>query len=319
MDNLVERFKSGDVAALSRLISMVENDNPLVDEIMLDIETKTKSAQVIGITGPPGAGKSTLVDKLIRVFRKHGKSVGALLVDPSSILSGGAFLGDRIRIDNTCCDDEVYLRSLATRGELGGLTPKIGEIVNLLDAFGKNIIIIETVGIGQMEADIINYADTKVVLAVPGLGDQMQAMKGGILEIADVFVVNKADISGAENVAFDLNMMLQLKHSQEWTPDIVMTQALNNKGIDELYDAIMKHEDYLKASGARELLASRNREFACFNAVMRKFKRILSEQSATDFDIIKVFDEVKAGSKNPHEGAREVLELLLDNRNRLNI
>ena len=308
MDNLLERFKNGDVAALSRLISMVENENPLFDEIMPEIEVRAKKAHVIGITGPPGAGKSTLVDKLIRVFRRHGQSVGALLVDPSSILSGGAFLGDRIRIDNAFCDDEVYLRSFATRGELGGLTPKIGEIVSLLDAFGKDIIIIETVGIGQMEADIINYADTKVVLAVPGLGDQMQAMKGGILEIADVFVVNKADMDGAENVAFDLKMMLQLRADPSWTPDIIKTQALNSKGIDELYDAILKHRNYLKELGASEIQASKNREIACINATVRKFKRFLIEQAEADGEVKKIIDEVKLGNKHPHQGASEILK-----------
>jgi len=251
------------------------------------------------------------VDKLIRIYRQHGVGVGALLVDPSSLYSGGAFLGDRIRIDGAYCDDGVYLRSLATRGELGGLAPKMGEIVNLLDAFGKEVIIIETVGIGQMEADIINYADTKIVLTVPGLGDQMQTMKGGILEIADIFVINKSDIEGAENVEIDLKMMLQLRQGQRWTPDIIMTQALNNKGTSELYEAIQRHTVYLKESESGEAKARGNREYACVNAAVKRLKRVLALRVEEEGKIKEIMEEVRQGKKNPYRGANEMVEILL--------
>jgi LAO/AO transport system kinase len=313
MSTLIERFKNGDISALSKLISMVEADNPDTNEIIDEIYSMTGHAHVIGITGPPGGGKSTLVDKLIRIYREKGLTVGALLVDPSSIFSGGAFLGDRIRIDNKFCDGGVYLRSLATRGELGGLAPKMGEIVNLLDAFGKDAIIIETVGVGQMEADIINYADTKIVITVPGLGDQMQAMKAGVLEIADVFVVNKADIEGAADVAFDLKMMLQLKQDQRWKPEIIMTQALNNKGISELFEAIQKHKAYLEESGLGKLQARGNREYTCFYAIEKQFKRILALKMKEEGKVKNTMEKVRRGEINPYRGANEMIEELIKN------
>lgn len=315
MNNLVERFKNKDISALSRLISMVENDNHAADGLISEIDLNKGHAQIIGVTGPPGAGKSTLVDKLIKIYRQNGFSVGALLVDPSSIHSGGAFLGDRVRMDALQCDDEVYVRSLATRGELGGLAPKMGEIVNLLDAFGKDIIIIETVGIGQMEADIINYADTKIVMTVPGLGDQMQAMKGGILEVADIFVVNKADLEGAANVEIDLKTMLQLRQKQQWTPDIIMIQALNNKGIPELYEAMKKHKDYLLESGAGELQAKVNRKHICENAILKTLKRTVMSHIEGEGEIREIIDSVVSGEKNPHKGANEITEILLAKSN----
>lgn len=313
MDKIIEQFKEGNIAALSKMLTMVENDSPHTHEIMEAIYPLTGRSHIIGVTGPPGAGKSTLVDKLIGSYRRHGQSVGVLSVDPSSIYSGGAFLGDRIRMDGAYRDSEIYMRSLATRGELGGLAPKISEMIKVLDAFGKDVIIVETVGVGQMEADIINYADTKLVLSVPGLGDQMQALKAGIIEIADVFVVNKADLPGALNVVSDLKLMLHLRKEQQWKPEIVLTEALNNKGIEELYEAIEKHRAFLKETGLGKRRVEEELGHTCFNVAVKQIKSILSECITETGEVKAIMDKVKMGGVNPYRGANEIVRVLLNN------
>ncbi len=310
-DAIIKNFKEGSVPALSRLITCVENDSPLTENIMDSIYPLIGKAHIVGITGPPGAGKSTLVDKLIRFYRQQGFRVGVLCVDPSSIYSGGAFLGDRIRMGCAYEDKEVYLRSLATRGALGGLAPKIGEMIKLLDAFGKDLIIVETVGVGQMEADIINYADTKIVLSVPGLGDQMQTLKAGIIEIADIFVVNKADIAGALDVVQDLEIMLQIRQEHPWIPDIVLTEAVNNKGIAELYEAIQKHRLYLQESGMGKLRSIEALKHTCVNIVLKRISDILLEHIDKKGDVKEVMDKVRSGKLNPYRGANEIIRLII--------
>lgn len=310
MDKLINQFKEGNISVLSKLITLVENGSQFTDEIMDAIYPMTGKAHIVGVTGPPGAGKSTMVDKLIGLYRQHGFSIGVLCVDPSSIYSGGAFLGDRIRMDGAYRDSEIYLRSLATRGELGGLAPKISEIIKLLDAFGKEVIIIETVGVGQMEADIINYADTKIVVSVPGLGDQMQTLKAGIIEIADIFVVNKADSAGALDVVTDLKIMLQLKQRQK-KPDIVLTEALNNKGISELYEAIQRHKVYLEESGLRMLRVKKDLEHTCLNVSVKQIKNILMDSLKDNGEIKEIMDKVKEGGVNPYRAAKKIVRVLL--------
>lgn len=312
MELLLKQFKEKKVSALSRLITLVENDSPLMLEIMDAIYPLTGKAHIIGVTGPPGAGKSTLVDKLISVYRQNECSVGVICVDPSSIFSGGAFLGDRVRMNGAYGDNAVYLRSLATRGELGGLAPKTSEIIMLLDAFGKDVIIVETVGVGQMEADIIKYTDTKLVLSVPGLGDQMQALKAGILEIADIFVVNKADCEGADDVVFDLKMMLNLKCYEKWFPEIVMTEALNNRGVSELYTAIQKHKAYITESGLSLSRDIKHLEHTCLDAVEKLIKRIIKEE--TEEEAIKeILTQVRIGLISPYKGANQIIRKVLNN------
>ncbi|MCM0759491.1 methylmalonyl Co-A mutase-associated GTPase MeaB [Sporomusa sphaeroides DSM 2875] len=311
MENLIERFLQKDRIALSKLITLAEDDSPRLLDIMKAVYPLTGKAYVIGVTGPPGAGKSTLVDKLIRSYRSNGYTVGVICVDPSSIFSGGAFLGDRVRMEWAYRDDGVYLRSLATRGALGGLAPRINEIIKLLDAFGQDVIIIETVGVGQMEADIIRYADTKVVVSVPGLGDQMQALKAGIMEIADVLVVNKADLPGAQDVVNDLQMMLRLRKNSDWIPEIILTEALNNRGVSELYEAAKKHRMYLIQSGVKEQQAVQQRGQLCQNAVQEQMKVYLQKCFAEIKDVKAILKVVQEGSLNPYQGADEIRKLLL--------
>ncbi len=216
---------------------------------MAELYRDTGSAYVVGITGPPGAGKSTLTNAVIREYRKRGKTVGVLAIDPSSSLSGGATLGDRIRMLENYEDDGVYIRSMATRGEMGGLSMAVGAVTHLLDAYGFDIIVVETVGVGQDEVDVAELADTTLLLQVPGLGDSIQTIKAGVLEIADILVVNKSDIKGAENVVRDLRNMLRLGEHGPWLPPIMRTVAIRGENIPALLDAIDTHRAHLETSG----------------------------------------------------------------------
>jgi LAO/AO transport system kinase len=246
---LIERFRNHERPALARLVTYVENERPAGLRAMAELYRDTGNAYVVGITGPPGAGKSTLTNAVIREYRARGKTVGVLAIDPSSSLTGGATLGDRIRMLENFEDDGVYIRSMATRGEMGGLSMAVGAVTHLLDAYGFDIIVVETVGVGQDEVDVAELADTTLLLQVPGLGDSIQTIKAGVLEIADILVVNKADIKGAENVVRDLRNMLRLGEHGPWLPPIVRTTAIHGEGIPALLDTIDKHRAHLETSG----------------------------------------------------------------------
>lgn len=236
---LVNSMLAGEKKSLAQLISLVENDSPALSEIIEIIRPHLGKAYRIGITGPPGGGKSTLVDKLTSTIRSKGLSVGIIAVDPSSPISGGAVLGDRIRMQRHYLDSGVFIRSMATRGSHGGLSNAVQATVNLLDAFGKDVIIIETVGVGQTELSIKGIADIVVLVLVPESGDDMQVMKAGLIEIADIIVVNKADHEGAETLAAELRATLGAKPGKS-EPSIITTQAINGVGIEELYEIIDK-------------------------------------------------------------------------------
>ena len=245
------RVLNGDVRGIARAISIIENQinkssASEAEELMREIYPHTGNAWVIGVTGSPGAGKSTLTDKLIEQYRALGKKVGVIAIDPSSPFSGGAILADRIRMQRHSLDPEVYIRSLGTRGSLGGISSGTREAALVLDASGKDIVIIETVGVGQLEIDIMKIADTVCVILVPGLGDDIQIMKAGIMEIADVFAVNKADKEGADKVARETRAMLDLLKDKNWIPPVVLTIAENGSGLSELVSKIELHKEFMR-------------------------------------------------------------------------
>src|ERR1700712_3747055 len=249
---LVEKARSGDARSVARLISLVEDASPLLREVMAGLAPYAGQAHVVGLTGSPGVGKSTSTSALVTALRAQGRRVGVLAVDPSSPFSGGALLGDRVRMQDIALDPGVYIRSMATRGHLGGLSWTTPQALRVLDAAGCDIVLVETVGVGQSEVEVAGLADTTVVLLAPGMGDGIQAAKAGILEIGDVFVVNKADREGADATVRDLRHMISLGDRSEpglWRPPVVKTVAARNEGIDEVLEAVDKHTDWLVRTG----------------------------------------------------------------------
>lgn len=248
MEKLLNNAFKGDPRSIGRLISFVEADTPSAKEIMKQVYPRTGKAKVIGITGSPGAGKSTFVDRLIEQFKGENKKVGVIAIDPSSPFTGGAILGDRLRMQSHALDEDVFIRSMGSRGHLGGVSRSTHEAALILDACGFDIVLIETVGVGQSEVDIIKIADTVVLVLVPGMGDDVQIMKAGIMEIADTFVVNKADKEGADKVASDVQVMLKMLKEKEWVPPVTLVSSQNNTGVEEVKNTLNDHWNYLHTS-----------------------------------------------------------------------
>jgi LAO/AO transport system kinase len=250
LQSWIEQLRAGDIRTLARAISVVENREPGWSELLKTLFPHTGHARTIGLTGAPGAGKSTLVDELARHYRKDNRTVGIIAVDPTSPYTGGAILGDRIRMQEHFADPGIYIRSMATRGSLGGLARTTADVATVLDASGRDLVLIETVGVGQDEVDIVRLADITVVILVPGMGDDVQTIKAGIMEIADIFVVNKSDREGAERVEREIRALQALAiRSDQWTPPIVKTVASDGTGIGELAVVISAYEDYLQKEG----------------------------------------------------------------------
>jgi LAO/AO transport system kinase len=309
VDDLVERARRGDARAVARLISLVENASPSLREVMAALMPYVGNAWVIGLTGAPGVGKSTSTSVLVSAFRRLGKRVAVLAVDPSSPFSGGALLGDRVRMQEHALDDGVYIRSMASRGHLGGLSWTTPQALRVLDAAGCDVVLVETVGVGQAEVEVASLADTTLVLVAPGMGDAIQAAKAGILEVADVFVVNKADRDGADQTARDLRHMLSLgerRGPDEWQPPIVKTVAAKGQGIDDVMAALDKHRDWLAESGrldAKRRVRAADEIEAIAVTSLRERIGDLRDGSLLD----ELAGRVVAGETDPYSAADELV------------
>ncbi|MEU3934712.1 methylmalonyl Co-A mutase-associated GTPase MeaB [Streptomyces sp. NPDC029044] len=309
VSTLVAQAREGRPRAVARLISLVEGASPQLREVMAALAPLTGGAYVVGLTGSPGVGKSTSTSALVSAYRKQDKRVGVLAVDPSSPFSGGALLGDRVRMSEHASDPGVYIRSMATRGHLGGLAWAAPQAIRVLDAAGCDVILVETVGVGQSEVEIASQADTSVVLLAPGMGDGIQAAKAGILEIGDVYVVNKADRDGADATARELNHMLGLGESRgpgDWRPPIVKTVAARGEGVDEVVEALEKHRAWMEERGVlaerRAARASREVETIAVTALRERIGDLHGDRR-----LDALAERIVAGELDPYRAADELV------------
>lgn len=307
----MEKFKQGlldgNKRAAARLISMGENGQQEALDVIKDLYHKTGNAYVIGVTGPPGAGKSTLTDKLVKACRGAGHTVGVIAVDPTSPFTGGAILGDRIRMSDLNTDPGVFIRSMGARGNLGGISEATGVAVDILDIYGCDYIFVETVGVGQSEVDIVKSCDTTLMVMVPGLGDDIQAIKAGVMEIGDVFVINKSDRDGAQKTAREIRTMLEFNEN-EWNPPVNMAVAIENQGIEELLGSILEHREYMTGSGKGHIRRVKNRKSELLTIVKERMTRRLFEKTYNGEIIDTLSEKVAKKETDPYSAAAVILE-----------
>jgi GTPase len=306
-ETLAAGVRSGDRRALARAITLVENSAPLAYEVVEDLYPETGRAYAVGITGPPGVGKSTLISALVRHVRDDGRSVGVISVDPSSPFSQGALLGDRIRLADHFLDPEVFIRSMGSRGHLGGLAEATLQALLVLDASGKELVFLETVGTGQGEVEVVGIADTVVLVLMPGSGDSIQALKAGIMEIPDVIAINKRDHPAAKTMLNEVRSVLALDHDRAWKPPIVLTEASRGEGVPELWEKVEEHRAYLESE---ELLEQRRRENLArevFAVASARAKQHLERAVADDPQLRRVLEQVQARELDPLTAVRAIL------------
>src|SRR5579864_3609060 len=302
----IEPLRSGDVRTLARAISTVENRAPGWSDLLKALFPHTGKARILGLTGPPGAGKSTLVDQLARLYRKQNRTVGIVAVDPTSPYTGGAILGDRIRMQDHFSDPGIYIRSMATRGSLGGLARTTADVTTVLDASGRDMILIETVGVGQDEVDIVRLAEITIVILVPGMGDDVQTIKAGIMEIADIFVINKSDHEGAERVEREIRALQSLAVREDnWTPPIVKTVATDGQGVNEVAETIGGYEAYLRKQNLLQQHRSHNWEIRLVE-MLRDAMLEKARASISDGDLSRLAAEITEHKRDPYSVVEEI-------------
>lgn len=311
--DIAEELLKGNRLALSRAITAIENEYDDAVEIMKKIYPHTGHAYVLGITGPPGAGKSTLTNRIAYEYRQQGKTVGIIAVDPTSPFTGGAILGDRIRMNSLTLDKGVFIRSMGTRGSLGGLSHKTADAVKVMDAFGKDIIIVETVGVGQSEVDIVKAADTTMVVLIPGMGDDIQAIKAGILEIGDLYCINKSDLDGADKLVREINMMLDLdSFMTDWRPPITKVIASQDEGIKDLMVTVEKHRRYIEDNGKLAERRTKRTRDEMLDILNSNIGNYIKEKIVASGRLDNYVEQIKSRDTDPYTVVGSIMQEMLN-------